>query len=93
MNNPPEQYLLIPQNSIPVYCIRETVMPTTMNQRAYEEEKERADRACEAQLKTLFDEAPLGICLVDSNFRIRAVSPTARTAFGDIPDLIGRDLD
>ncbi|HZO87589.1 MAG TPA: histidine kinase dimerization/phosphoacceptor domain -containing protein [Chthonomonadaceae bacterium] len=41
----------------------------------------------------LFDEAPLGIYLMDADFRIRAVNPTARSAFGDIPDLIGRDFD
>lgn len=54
---------------------------------------EEALRANEAQLQTLFDEAPLGIYLVDSDFRIRRVNPTALPVFGDIPDLIGRDFD
>jgi PAS domain S-box-containing protein len=46
-----------------------------------------------AQFETLLNEAPLGVYLVDAQFRIRAVNPTARPVFGDIPDLIGRDFD
>jgi PAS domain S-box-containing protein len=54
---------------------------------------EEALRLSEAQLQTLFDAAPLGIYLVDGDFRIRQVNPTARLVFGNIPDLIGRDFD
>ncbi len=47
-----------------------------------------------AQFETLFNQAPLGIYLVDSAFRIREVNPTALPTFGDIPGgVIGRDLD
>jgi PAS domain S-box-containing protein len=56
-------------------------------------EAEEAIRQSEAQLQTLLASAPLGIYLVDSDFRIRAINPTARAAFGDIPGLIGRDFD
>ena len=45
-----------------------------------------------AQFETLLNEAPLGVYLVDSDFRIAAANPTARAVFGDIPDLIGRDF-
>ena len=45
-----------------------------------------------AQFETLLNEAPLGVYLVDGNFRIRQVNPMALHAFGDIPDLIGRDF-
>ena len=45
------------------------------------------------QFQTLLDNAPLGVYLVDSEFRIRQVNPVALPVFGDIPDLIGRDLD
>ena len=45
-----------------------------------------------AQLKTLIDEAPLGIHLLDADFRIRQANPIAVSAFGHIPDLIGRDF-
>ena len=55
-------------------------------------ETEQAIRAGGAGA-TLFDEAPLGIYLVNSDLRIRAINPTARAVFGDIPDLIGRDFD
>ncbi|NMM07954.1 PAS domain S-box protein [Polaromonas sp.] len=45
-----------------------------------------------AQFKTLIDEAPLGIYMIDADFRIRQANPTALPAFGNIPDLIGRDF-
>lgn len=44
------------------------------------------------QFKILFDNAPFGVCLVDSDFRIREVNPVALPVFGDLPDLIGRDF-
>jgi PAS domain S-box-containing protein len=53
---------------------------------------ERAIRDRTAQFEILLNEAPLGVYLVDDEFRIRAVNPTARPVFGDIPDLIGRDF-
>jgi PAS domain S-box-containing protein len=53
---------------------------------------ERAIRERTAQFETLLNEAPMGVYLVDDEFRIRAVNPTARPVFGDIPDLIGRDF-
>ena len=46
-----------------------------------------------AQFETLLNEAPLGVYLVDQDFRIAAVNPVAVPAFGDIPGLIGRDFD
>jgi PAS domain S-box-containing protein len=46
-----------------------------------------------AQFQTLLNEAPLGVYLVDQDFRIAAVNPVAAPAFGDIPGLIGRDFD
>ncbi len=45
-----------------------------------------------AQFETLVNAAPLGIYLLDSSLRIRQVNPAARGAFGDIPELIGREL-
>lgn len=46
-----------------------------------------------AQLKTLIDQAPLGVYLVDADFRIREVNPIALPVFGDISGgVIGRDL-
>jgi PAS domain S-box-containing protein len=46
-----------------------------------------------AQFQALFDEAPLGVYLIDANFRITQVNPKALPVFGDIPDLIGRDFE
>lgn len=59
-------------------------------------ERKRAQEAIQqrtAQFETLLNAAPLGVFLVDTEFRIRQVNPTAVSAFGNIPDLIGRDLD
>ena len=46
-----------------------------------------------AQHETLFNQSPLGVYLVDAEFRIQEVNPVALPTFGDIPDLIGRDFD
>jgi PAS domain S-box-containing protein len=53
---------------------------------------ERMVRERTAQFEILLNEAPLGVYLVDDQFRVRAVNPTALPVFGDIPDLIGRDF-
>ncbi|MGH9160956.1 MAG: hybrid sensor histidine kinase/response regulator, partial [Vicinamibacteraceae bacterium] len=54
---------------------------------------EEALRRRTAQFATLLNEAPLGVYLVDDQFRIREMNPVARAAFGGIQDVIGRDLD
>jgi PAS domain S-box-containing protein len=54
---------------------------------------EEALRRRTAQFETLFNEAPLGVYLVDTEFRIREINPTALAVFGDIPDLVGRDFE
>ena len=46
-----------------------------------------------AQFETLLNAAPLGVYLVDDAFRIAAVNPVGRPAFGPIDGLIGRDFD
>jgi PAS domain S-box-containing protein len=53
---------------------------------------QEAFRLRTAQFETLLNDAPLGVFLVDGNFKIRELNPTARAAFGDISDLIGRDF-
>jgi PAS domain S-box-containing protein len=54
---------------------------------------EEALRRRTEQFETLFNEAPLGVYLVDAEFRIREMNPNALAVFGDIPDLIGRDFE
>ena len=44
------------------------------------------------QLKCLINAAPFGITLLDDNFCIAQVNPYALPAFGNIPNLIGRDF-
>ena len=47
-----------------------------------------------AQFETLLNQAPIGVYLVDADFRIRAVNPIALPAFGAIPGgVVGRDFD
>ena len=47
-----------------------------------------------AQFETLLNQAPLGVFVVDADFRIREVNPVALPVFGDIPDgVLGRDFD
>jgi PAS domain S-box-containing protein len=56
-------------------------------------ELHRSANEARAQFETLLNEAPLGVYLVDQDFRIAAVNPVAAPVFGDIPGLIGRDFD
>jgi len=56
-------------------------------------EAEQAIRYRSAQFETLLNQAPLGVYLVDANFCIREMNPTAREGFGDIPNLVGRDFE
>ena len=46
-----------------------------------------------AEFEMLLNQAPLGVYLVDADFRIREVNPIARSVFGAIPNLVGRDFD
>ncbi len=53
----------------------------------------RVRNEARAQFETLLNAAPLGVYLVDADFRIRQANPKATPVFGNIPDLIGRDFD
>lgn len=47
-----------------------------------------------AQFETLLHQAPIGMYLIDSDFRIRDVNVAARSVFENIPgDIIGRDFN
>ena len=56
------------------------------------QQAEAAARQRSAQLDTLLNQAPLGIFLIDANFRIRQVNPKALPVLGHGPDLVGRSL-
>jgi PAS domain S-box-containing protein len=56
-------------------------------------ETKQALRYRSEQHETLLNQAPLGVYLVDADFRIREVNPAAQSMFGDIPSgVIGRDF-
>jgi len=46
-----------------------------------------------AQFEAVVSASPLGVFLVDSRFRILEINPTTRAAGGNIPALIGANLD
>ena len=55
---------------------------------------EQALRYRSEEHQTLIHEAPIGVYLVDADFKIREVNPVAVPVFGDIPGgVIGRDFD
>jgi len=54
---------------------------------------EQAVKLRGAQYQTLLNQAPLGVYLVDADFRIRDVNPTAKQVFEDVPNLIGQDFE
>jgi PAS domain S-box-containing protein len=45
-----------------------------------------------SQFATLLERAPVGVYLVDEDFRIVEVNPKAMPVFASIPDVIGRDF-
>jgi signal transduction histidine kinase/ActR/RegA family two-component response regulator len=45
------------------------------------------------QFEALLNQAPLGVYLVDADLRLAHINPVALAVFGDIPNLIGRELD
>jgi len=57
-------------------------------------EAEAAMRRGSAQLEAVLNQAPLGVCLVDADFRIRTVNPIALPVVSDIPGgIVGRPFD
>jgi signal transduction histidine kinase len=46
----------------------------------------------ETALSSLIEDAPLGICVVDSQLRLLAVNREARAVFGDIGSVLGRSV-
>ena len=45
------------------------------------------------QFATLLRDAPLGVYLIDAEFRVREMNDTARATFAGVDDLIGRSFD
>jgi PAS domain S-box-containing protein len=60
---------------------------------ALRRQAEQALRRRTEQFQTLLNEAPLGVYLIDAEFRIREMNPAASISFGAIPELIGRDFE
>ncbi len=54
---------------------------------------EEALRLRTDQYETLLKQAPVGVYVIDADFRIRDVNPMALPMFGDIPNLIGANFD
>ncbi len=56
------------------------------------QEAKRKQQQLTAEYETLLNQAPLGIYVLNSSFRVRQLNPLARPVFKTIPDLIGRDF-
>ena len=56
-------------------------------------ESRRVQQELAAEYETLLNRAPVGIYLIDSDFRFRLVNPVARPVFRSISNLIGRDFE
>jgi PAS domain S-box-containing protein len=65
-----------------------TTRDVTERKRAEEEIRYRGE-----QFQTLLNQAPMGVYLINADFRIAQVNPVAMPVFGGLADLIGRDFD
>jgi PAS domain S-box-containing protein len=83
-----DDYLIKPFSARELLARVGALLELTQMRRAAEE----AFRLRTAQFETLLMEAPLGVYLVDADFRIREANPTAREVFGNPPDLVGSDF-
>ncbi|HEY7638836.1 MAG TPA: ATP-binding protein [Steroidobacteraceae bacterium] len=54
--------------------------------------RRRAEEA-RTQFETLLNEAPLGVFLIDEQFRVAAVNPIALPMIGETGELVGRDFE
>ena len=79
----------------PVTDTHGTIVGASKIARDITERKQAAEtvRQRTVQFETLLNAAPLGVYLVDADFRMRQVNPTALSVFGDMPALIGRDFE
>jgi len=86
----PDDYVVTPFNARELLaCVASQLQLARVRR-----ESERALRYQSEQYLTLLNRAPLGICLVDADFRFAEVNPAAVPVFGDIPGgVIGRDFD
>jgi PAS domain S-box-containing protein len=71
-----------------VEAVAGTTRDITVRKQVEEDLRRRTE-----QFETLLNQTPLGVYLVDADLRIREANPLARTFFGDIPDLLGRDIE
>ena len=89
MEHGADDYLIKPFSARELLARVQTRLEMARMRKRAEEDLRRRNE----QFATLLNEAPLGVYLVDADFRIREVNPTAKPVFGNILDLIGRDFD
>src|SRR5262249_34557646 len=85
-----DEYLVKPFSARELLaCVSSQLQLSRMRQ-----ETERVLRYQSRQHLTLLNQAPLGVYLVDADFRIAEVNPVARPVFADVPGgVVGRDFD
>ena len=83
-----DDYLVKPFSARELMARVESVLQLARLRREAETSSQRRAR----QFETLLNQAPLGVYLVDADFRLAQVNPAARSVFGNSPGLIGRDF-
>jgi PAS domain S-box-containing protein len=76
--------------------MNEALLVSSLHQHELTELAQHAEQLLKqrtGQFETLLNEAPIGIYLVDSDFRMCQLNPTALAVFGQTSDFIGRDFD
>jgi PAS domain S-box len=76
--------------------LRDTADATLRQSERWLQQALEIANASREQVESLLDAAPLGVYLVDADFRIRQANPTALEAFGGaahVDELVGRDFN
>jgi PAS domain S-box-containing protein len=69
-----------------------TIFASRITTELERQQTEELLRRSEQMFSTLVENAPFGVYLIDSNFRLKAINKGSKKAFGDIDPLIDRDF-
>ncbi|MFZ0564276.1 MAG: response regulator [Terriglobales bacterium] len=89
MEHGADDYLIKPFSARELLARVQTHLEMASVRKQAEEDLRRRSQ----QFAALLNQAPLGVYLVDGDFRIREVNPTALAVFENVPNVIGRDFD
>ncbi len=84
--------MLLNARRLPQSAGREPLIVLAIEDITERKRMEEARSRSEALFNTLIESAPFGVYVVDSQFRMRQVSPAAQKVFKNVRPLIGRDF-